>query len=270
MDIDNNSQRIVYIMGIMRRSGTNFLGSLIGLHPDCIRVQGIWEDFLVANSGKLGEFVRHVTAAWNPEWDSDGRYANRLGRYLGAACESFLVDSAGVDPEHAPRYVVAKTPTVQNMGRLALFPHTMPIVVIRDGRDVVESGMRSFGWKFDDAVLAWNKAAQTIIRAQKKKVRFLPVRYEDLVHDLDTQMRRIFEYLDLDPGRYDFQAAADLPVLGSSDLARAEGRVHWEVVQKSADFNPVRRWAAWNPEQLKRFDQIAGAANAYFGYRDGE
>ena len=40
------SPRPIFILGIMPRSGTNFLHQLITLHPACVS-SPVWEDFLI-------------------------------------------------------------------------------------------------------------------------------------------------------------------------------------------------------------------------------
>ncbi len=76
---------------------------------------------------------------------------------------------------------MAKTPSVKNLQLLNVMPIGKSVVIVRDGRAVVESGMRSFGWSFDAAARMWTRGADTIMQAQEQGVEFLLVRYEDLV-----------------------------------------------------------------------------------------
>jgi hypothetical protein len=55
-------------------------------------------------------------------------------------------------------------------------------------------------------------------------------------------------------------------VIGSSELARREGKVHWKPVEKPADFDPSQRWSHWSNERHDRFIWIAGEALSRLGY----
>jgi hypothetical protein len=253
-----------------RRSGTNFLYDLICLHPDCARVEAIWEDFALARADRLQDYASAVAAAWHGDWDPDGEHRRALLRRLGEGVVRFLADRVAPREETPLRYTVSKTPSVENLEALADFPGARAIVIARDGRDVVESGMRSFEWRFRDAAREWARAAERIAAARECGVPFLLVRYEDLLADLEGELRRIFDHLDLNPQRVDFAAAARLPVRGSSSFGVGDGGVHWSPVAKTADFQPVNRWAGWTRRRRQRFLWLAGDRMRELGYSDLE
>jgi hypothetical protein len=95
--------------------------------------------------------------------------------------------------------------------------------------------------------------------------RFLVVRYEDLVTDNAAQMHRILAFLRLDPAGYDFDAAAAMPVRGSSTL-KAQGGLHWKPVPKTHDFNPLNRAAGWPARLNRKFLATAGMYQQLLGY----
>ena len=98
--------------------------------------------------------------------------------------------------------------------------------------------------------------------------RYLIVRYEDLVKDHRTSLAAIFRFLELDDAVFDFEAAARLPVRGSSAyFGPGHDSVHWEPVPRGADFDPTDRWRSWSRAQLQRFEWIAGDELRYLGYR---
>jgi hypothetical protein len=186
--------------------------------------------------------------------------------HVGEGCASFLASLARPGSAGPRRYVVTKTPSIKGLHLLPLFPRTRGIVLVRDGRALVESGMRSFGWAFEAATGRWARAAEAIRAAQDGGVPFLLVRYEDLVSDLRAELTRVFDYLGLEAGVYDFVAAENLPVKGSSALRAESGRVDWRPVEKTPDFQPLQRAAGWSAARRSRFEWLAGRQSAYFGY----
>lgn len=140
---------------------------------------------------------------------------------------------------------LTKTPSVRNIDQFfTLFPESHLIILIRDGRSVVESGMRTFDWSFEQAVHRWRKAARTVLEFDDREENDGPhriVRYEDLFRDTVGRLKRLFEFLHLDPSAYDFEAAVDAPVRRSSTYGQNEGDVDWEPVEKEEGFNPLRR-----------------------------
>jgi hypothetical protein len=99
--------------------------------------------------------------------------------------------------------------------------------------------------------------------------KYLIVRYEDLWDDLEKELGKIFDFLDLNPTLYDFEAAAKLPVRGSSVFGKvAEDDVHWSPVEKDKDFNPIARWAHWPRSRHERFNWVAGKYLRECGYEE--
>jgi hypothetical protein len=81
-------------------------------------------------------------------------------------------------------------------------------------------------------------------------------------------MARILRFVGLDENAFDFQAAADLPVRGSSwYFGPGRTNVHWDPVEKGPEFHPTERWSSWTPEMHERFEWIAGAQLRAFGYQ---
>jgi sulfotransferase family protein len=166
---------------------------------------------------------------------------------------------------------VTKSPSVRHLDRFfAFFPSARLLILVRDGRSVVQSAIDTFGWDFDRACRAWSEAACTIRRFQQTEAaradRWRLIRYEDFVDDTEAQLRAVFEFLRLDATRYDFAAARNLPVRGSSAFGRQDGKVHWEVVPKDTTFTPKERWRSWSAAQRERFEWLAGEQLADFGY----
>jgi hypothetical protein len=167
--------------------------------------------------------------------------------------------------------LVTKNPSVVGIDRVfAFFPTAQLIVLVRDGRAVVESCVRTFGWDVDLAARRWAAAASIAMRFLDGRATDDPavrlVRYEDLVADPRSQMTKLLSFLDLDVAEYDFSAAERLPVRGSSVFLGGQAEVHWDPVERTADFDPLRRWADWSAEQHRRFAWLAGRQQVALGY----
>jgi hypothetical protein len=288
-----NSTRSVpiFILGISERSGTNFLFHLLCLHPECHPGGPIWENYLTLHLDLLVRFAETVYAQWNPQWNvaetigpsgvlledlGNGLidYLNRQMRGPPSSVGSTTDREANVAGGAAPgrRRLVTKNPSVRNLPLFfRLFPRAPLLILVRDGRAVVESGVRSFGLSYEHATHDWTDAGTSILQflespiAKQSPLRL--VKDEDLFHHPEKQLRNILEFLRLSPERYDFSAAQRLPVVGSSELAQqGERTVHWRGVEKQAGFDPTRRWEHWSAARKERFLWIGGEVLKQLGY----
>lgn len=264
----------IFVHGVYPRSGTNHLLNLLCAHPDCAPPSPLWEDFLLAHAEHLERYVADTAAHWSPGWGAGEEHAERLRRALGDGLLGFLEELAGARPG-GPR-LATKTPDVRNLALFpALFPRASLVILVRDGRAVVESGVRSFGWFRDRASHGWAEAARAVAAFEAQQApgaaRHTVVRYESLVEQPETTLRELFGRLGLDAARYDFDAAKALPVWGSSSLAAEPGgRVHWQGSDREADFDPLARFAHWSRRRHSRFNWIAGDALRSLGYAPAE
>jgi protein-tyrosine sulfotransferase len=262
----SGGRRPVFIVGLTPRTGTNYLWDLVCVHPACAPGrEPIREDFFLEHAHLLATFVRDVSSKWDPAWGivSEETLAELHAR-IGTALLDFL--STAED-----RRLVTKNPSVVGIDRVfAFFPTAQLIVLVRDGRAVVESCVRTFGWDVDLAARRWAAAASIAMRFLDGRATDDPavrlVRYEDLVADPRSQMAKLLSFLDLDVAEYDFSAAERLPVRGSSVFLGGQAEVHWDPVERTADFDPLRRWADWSAEQHRRFAWLAGRQQVALGY----
>jgi len=274
----------IFIAGILPRSGTNFLYQLLSLHPDCQVGGVIWEDFLLAHADLLVRYAETVHERWDLTWavqDRIGQPVRALCRSLGKGLISFLqlqvcdgaqAQVSGGSVVSSSKRLLTKTPSVNNLRHFSkIFPDAHLIIVIRDGRALVESGVRSFDWDYDQATRKWAEAARTIIQFDKDPssgdCKYLITRFEDLVHHTEAELRRIFSFLSLDPNKYDFGAAASSPVIGSCESRQnGEREIHWDPIPRTQDFDPVNRASKWGQRMHERFNWIAGDDLAQLGY----
>jgi hypothetical protein len=276
---------LVFILGIMQRCGTNYLNNLLLLHPDCEYPGFVWEDYLIAPAENLSRYVDSVYQNWHPSWRNKVEEimgSNSLMNCIGEGLNLFInrqyessfgtgqrsAKKSSKEPDEYPKLVTA-TPSVDNLECFfQLFPYASLLIVIRDGRSVVESGMKTFEWDFDHAVRRWVNAAESISRFDdsEQQGRYLIVRYEDIYTNIEDELTKILTFLGLEIKKYNFKAAENLAVIGSSELQDSEGLIHWKAREKRADFNPIGRWSHWKRPRHERFNWLAGAYLERFGY----
>jgi hypothetical protein len=268
----------IFILGIWGRSGTNFLARLIGSHPDCSLLATPPEDWVLYECHHLQRYVDALARRWGtyPEWNVGPEQACQLYRHLGDGILSFL--GGKVDGGR----LVTKTPAMGNVDSFfSLFPDACLVILVRDGRSVVESAVRSFR---DDpnprladpdfAAQSWAWGARRILAFdEKSKGMGLPyriVRYEDMLADFESELRKLFEVLDLDASRFDFDQARQMPIFGSSGNKDVEGGWQWGVTESTGDERFTQRWSGWSRRQHERFNWIAGAELRALGYSHTE
>ena len=215
-------------------------------------------------------YTKSVFKRWKHHRGVEACLADSLCQSIGNGLVSCLASLTG------ERRLITKTPSVHNLGYFfKLFPRARLLILLRDGRSVVESRIVSFGGIYEIAMRKWAEAARIILhfdQANKdSNLRYMIVRYEDLCTDLEPELRRILAFLELDVETYDFHVAASLPVTGSSELRRqGEEAIHWKPVKKTAAFDPLNRGNGWSQALHERFNWIAGPYQRRLGYEEKE
>ncbi|MCK6624177.1 MAG: sulfotransferase [Anaerolineae bacterium] len=274
----------IFILGVLPRSGTNFLYDLLLLHPDCYPSL-VAEDYFTAYADLLLKYGATVNKHWKPNWRVK-QFVDQpellVAQYLGLGLISFLAlkpDTEIVSEDKRLTLVnlpqkrfVTKTPSVKNLKYFfKIFPDAHLVIIIRDGRAVVESGVKSFQWNYEKMTRVWADSARTILKFEQEmhdtKHKFLIVRYEDVYQEPEVHLKKILLFLGLNPDCYNFENADNLPIRGSSELRKQSKQdLHWKPIEKTADFNPTTRWHHWSRTKQERFKWLAGKYLVAFGY----
>jgi protein-tyrosine sulfotransferase len=289
MNEKRDESKIIFIMGIMPRSGTHFLANLLCQHPGCTK-SVIAEDALTENADFLARYAASLQQQWRGQTDSTYPGASEiLLKNLGDGLINFLIEfkkKAFAEKakefnftlpaqQQSTKRLVTKTPSVANLDKFfKLFPNEKLLVIVRDGRAVVESCAVSFGFDREETTRDWKKAAARILRFQKDEQlssgKYLIVKCEDLHAQTESEMRKILQFLELDCESYPFEKSLDLPVVGSSEFKRGRGGVHWLPVRKTGNFNPLARAASWERAEHERFNWLAKNELIELGYEAKE
>jgi hypothetical protein len=269
----------VLVLGV-RRSGTTLLRVMLDRHSELAVPD---ESYFVPQLAD--RYLRHVDpdefvddlrridtlAEWEVPLDKvRARLTERMP--IGAAIAT--VYAVYADERGKPRWG-DKTPMyMQNLRLLErLFPDALFVHLIRDGRDAAMSflsmpaGLMTETWMQPRSVAGfacqWRievKAAQHLGRRVGDE-RYLEVRYEDLVDDVESAVRRISAFARLP---YE-EAMADYA--GNVDVS---SKPH----QRSLRRPPTAGLRDWRvqmaPEDVGAFDQVAGDLLAELGYETHE
>lgn len=271
---------VCFLLGIKYRSGTNYLFNLLKQHEDITPLVPIYEDFLLHHSDSLVEYTDNLYKSFGSKWEVPKTVGppDMLLSMFGDILQQFIMQQVVIKNETAlelvkPNHVfLSKTPSVSSLENyFRIFPDVPLIILIRDGRSVIESGMKSFGWDFDQSSREWADAALAINKFRNRyhsyKHKYLIIRYEDVFTNSEKELRKIFSFLGLDAEKYDYSSAENSAVIGSSDLRnKKRDKVHWIPVSKTSDFNPLTRWSYWKKSKHLRFQWIAGDLLSAFDY----
>jgi hypothetical protein len=245
------------------------------------------EDYLLAYSDRLDEYVAQVSRRWDEAWgfrEALPEAESALRESLGRGVIEFLrsqfkqhVEQETLSPDlgrvaDPPRYLITKTPSVSNVAAFfPLFPDARLLIIVRDARSLIESGVRSFGWDYEWAMRRWAAAARELLafteRFPSDRYPYLICRYEDLYLDTETQLKRVAGLLEIDPEKFDTVKLKNLPVRGSSEVRSGDAfPVHWQPQAKKAQFDPIKRWRNWPAKRHQRLAYLAGEEMQRLGY----
>ncbi len=258
------------------RSGTTLLGSILGAHRDCVCTPespfktDVLRRFDLApeHAGARLEFVlrNRRFQLWGLDPDAlrtqaaqlDGSYATLLDWLVRQYAEHVDRPAARLWIDHTPENARFAA-TLGELFSAAKFVH-----IVRDGRGVAAS-ILPLDWgpnTIDQAARWWLDAVGYGLAAESwggAQQRTLRVRYEDLVLDAETTVRRLCDFLQLD-----FQ-----PDMLKADGFKVPG---YSTKQHSLVGTAPQsgRVAAWECElttrQIEIFESVAGEMLRLLGY----
>jgi hypothetical protein len=176
----------IFIVGC-QRSGTTLLRLMLDSHPriSCGPESGLLSDLAALQTRNAGYLRNYGLSA--EYWDA------RFAQFF----HSFKADYAAMKgkarwADKTPKYALSLDYI------LRLFPSCQIVHMIRDGRDVVASHRDRWGyWSAIKATVKWPRYIQAAraTGAQLGPQRYIEVRYEDLVHDPESTLRTLLEFL---------------------------------------------------------------------------
>ncbi|MGD9209477.1 MAG: sulfotransferase [Desulfobacteraceae bacterium] len=255
----------IILHGVMRRSGTNFIGELLGLHPDFCSYPGkVWEAPLLSASSHLIEAQETFLNGFqrNREHFSQTDFLPLFGSAFIAYLHSYVPQG---------KRTLIKVPGVEQIWNFSnVFPNEKLIILQRDGRDIVASTINSWPeYDFTEMCMKWKKSQELILKLKEepKTSACCFVKFEDAVSDSKTFIKRLFSQLEIDDTSYPYDQVDQLPIKGSSQI-KVEGKMTWKPVEKPKTFNPIGRWRKWTDQQKTTFKEICGETLIRAEYAD--
>lgn len=271
--------RPLFLFGVAQRTGTHYLSGLLELHPRCVPLSvpadddvSRPEDHLFDKAGPLLRYVEQVQQKWHPGWGLGDDAADTLTQELVDGIARFVVrlgTRSGTAQGAQRDYVLTKTPATNNLRVLVRSKPNLPVLVIaRDGRDVVESSHHAWGLSYERWMRVWSEGVNELIAAQQidHAGAIKVVRYEDLLAGLRPTLESVFEHLGLSSEEYDWDAAAALPIRGSSFIRNPNSDVSWTPTNDTQGVIGRPRWESWPRLRRSRFRHLAGSQMAHLGY----
>jgi hypothetical protein len=224
-----------------------------------------WPDFGFTDEQVIGQMSRH------------GRLTP--GNAVRSFYELYMAEQGKPRwGEKTPRYVT-KMPMIERAIPEARFIH-----VIRDGRDVALSVLDRTVRDLTAADVAqrWKRKIRRAQRTAPKVSHYTEVRYEDLITDTETQLKRICEFCELpwdDSLLQYYERSADrleemkreLPAQGHQRTLTVEQRMETHAMTtRPPDTDRVQRWKRQMADADRdAFEAVAGELLAELGYEVG-
>jgi hypothetical protein len=241
------------------------MGELLRLHPHLMRhPHQLWEFPALQLSADLHKLQAKFLRMY--KLNRSRVQADDFLTLFGAAMMAWLHE-----PVPADQRVLVKMPSVQYLDCFfAMFPYESLLILIRDGRDLVQSTLRTWRYlSFVQVCLRWNRSARMILGLRSAPgfdpSRVWIAKYEDALFEPEAFVREACARFDLDPQVYPFDKIKHVRVVGSSKLAERPNFA-WSYQRRPADFRPVEYWKSWSPMRKLVFKATAGRALIELGY----
>jgi len=256
----------IIIHGIMPRSGTVYVGELLCRHPDLYAYpHHLWELPVLPLTADVRQLQQKFLLGYKP---NNGKLEDDdFLPLFGAAMMALL--HAPVPPQQR---VLAKIPSVQYLGHFfSMFPHENVLILVRDGRDVVHSTLRTWPrLNFVQVCLRWNRSAKAVLSAMdyftKDKCHgYWLAKYEDALQDPVSFVQEACRQFALDEADYPYREIDEIRVIGSSKLEQ-QGKVGWRHLKRPKNFHPGGYWDQWSKARKLIFKVTAGQSLMDLGY----
>ena len=266
--------KICFVLGMMPRTGTNWVYNLLMQSDHVGDIGPIWEDNLLNHIAILEGAAQKIVSSWNPDWKAHHQklevkqLTESLQINLEFGIEKFILQQFRESSckKDDPAYLVLKSPNAwQVIPPKMLLKRNKCIILIRNPHDLIASGISSFGWRLFGACNRYIQAAETIIHLNSESTQCLIISFEDLRDNLDQSVQRLYDQLELPVPSVDFLS---LKVSGKSPERKNE-KVSWSaksITSKEQIQKQTSKGMRLSKLQHTVVSEICGPAGNSLGY----
>lgn len=238
----HEKNRPIFIVSPLNRSGTNFLAKILTSTGAFAIPEDIGEDYLMVYSDKLESYFLETMKHWSKRYRENKSAQAEVLSLFGKCLEKYFLKRI---PNH--KRLLLKCPRPNNISNIfKFFPNAKVILIERESRDTITSFYSSFPeHSFYDAVNLFFKGSREVndfYLENKSNSNVMKVIYEDLIVNKSLATEAIAEFCGITESEIDI---LNQPLIGTSELKKAEGKVHWKPIDKPIDFNPIGRYKNW-------------------------
>jgi hypothetical protein len=273
-DCREEHKAVLYICSPTQRSGTNFIANILSQSEELYPVsttEHLSEQFVYSHADKLAEYISQTTAYWGKWLKYNDLKKQQLD--LFAHIGDGIVGRFSADQ----RVPLLRTPDAGNLDYFfPMFPNGQLVVIIRDGRDTVDSFIKSFAddWAFRKMCARWAERVDLVYDLKEileksglsQQIHF--VKYEDLNTNPKPVMEDLLPRLGLDVAKYNWNQLSKIPVVGSSTIYEEKHKDFWQEKEKQDASKFSNKWRSWTPGKRKIFKRIAGSQLIRAGYEE--
>jgi len=270
----------VFLFG-MDRSGTTLMSMMVGAHPEIavpLATTGMWFDFYdrlghynhLHSQEDVARLIDDVSRhdrirLWRTELDLERIIGRSRPEDFCSVVEAFHTEYARVQGK--PRWANMDIATLDNM-HIAnrWFPDARFLHIVRDGRDVALSNQSTpYGLgNIAECAEAWARRLKINLRMGDilGPDRYLAFRYESLILDTESTLRRICDFLGVtfSPQMLAYSESVDARV-------PKEKLWLWPALKSSPQASKVERWKREMSENQRTvFEWAAGPMLQELGY----
>ena len=261
--------RFLFILSPSPRCGTNFLFDVLSLDQR-FRTPRIDEDHFIAGFPQVTDFLdRSLERSSLRETGGESLKAE-AARAMSAALLEVCAGEVDVSSDAVPLF---KTPSTRGLAEaFRTFPETCRfLVIVRNGRDVIESSVQSFPWiNYAYALHRWRAGCEELAKAEALgSDRSLRIHYEDLLNEPAKTVAKILQWLQWPTASFPLDQIQSIPIRGSSETRCSEGSVSWVPSQDPLSIRPDQRARSATRGRRVFFCAFGEEWNERLGYERG-
>lgn len=279
---------MLILIGQRVRSGTNFIGTTLSMHPDIVSIPSheTSGEFNLLKNRKIEEVFRDVSSKKS---FNSGVHENDMDYLLslyGKMWVDFLREKYKVPQD---KKIFIKSPVVYNTDLWQkIFPNAKIILLCRDGRDNVISSVKasndkrrwhtpliklkkklnySSGRFFINHIKDWKRTAQ-VYNGIKETKNLKKFKYEDLVNSKEG-IYNLLKFCELNVSSEIVEKCLNAPVVGSS-FGVSENKMskpNWKPIYDKSKFKFTNKWEKWGRIKKATFNLLARKELNDLGYK---